>query len=1063
MKKLALLLCILLLSAPAWAATVYDGLRVFDGNDRFESNGWSSRPDFSPLAMWHFGEGSTVGTSVEDPVDSGHYVYRMNTTDAKCVWMVEEMPVFDITQGVTLVAKIQAESGGSVGDSAKTLAFGQPQPTDASPTNDTTNEVTVGNDATYGQFANLETRNAGNPSWVGVSAGYHVYRMTCTRESNGQKHWKVYIDENSTPTFEYDGGSGGSNKWYGPMFGTNKKGYTTRFDYVVFDPTGAYAPGTKVLIYDGPKCNVSGTDATITWTTDVTSDSTVYYGTDPNNLTSNQSDPALVTSHSIGLSGLTTNQTWYYKVVSAKSGWTSADSGLRSMNVVAVLGPTVNLIEDPTQVRMEWRTDYPADGAVYYGTDPGNLDLNVTHADLRQFHSMPIASLIAGKTYYYKVVSSDSGSDPDHFPLQTLVNSFDTLPASTSYDLYDVDDGGKWSDYNHQGLPGYQGFSQRFDPELSLPESHRPPLDGAYYAVGFRMWYRAGFKLRVKLFKWDTSWGTTTGKEPINTWTVSRIGHHGSKRYEWILLDLRTGDTPTYPQWIDSQYLLVAQVHDEETRYGATLIGNLRTTAQDGTTQNQAFDAIGNAKDDREYQIRLVVPEAPFTPCQTIDGTKKVGKNCPVSLNDAIVSAAFITEAGGGLYKPLAFAIEEVDKTVGSTTVYGRFSGIRVISNKADLLPGDKVDIKGSTTMVDGERVISADTVTEEATPGAAPDPFSMANIDTGGGDYGYQGAVVNDATASTPAMCRGMNNVGILMKLRGKVTARVGTGVFADYIYVDDAYGLQNEEWDYETGLKDGSSTGSDLNIGIRCRPPAGPEGGPIYLPEVGDYVEVTGVMGVRKVNNINTRYLWSMECSEPITTFEPYEYNYRVKWNLLSLPGQPKDPDPAVIFGSGDVIDGRLYRWYAPRQSMLLYDMFSPDMFGAMNISEGYWLKAAAADTISYDGFAALTDDRWISAPKGWKIMGMPFNHSSWWPDWRATDGTAMKTIYDASQYPGQANWMSSVGYFWDAAKQSMRSIGLEDDFPWTSQLDPWYGYWVKTFRHLGLVGPESSLPPE
>ncbi|HSL00487.1 MAG TPA: N,N-dimethylformamidase beta subunit family domain-containing protein [Rubrobacteraceae bacterium] len=62
-----------------------------------------------------------------------------------------------------------------------------------------------------------------------------------------------------------------------------------------------------------------GTDgsATISWSTDEASDSRVEYGTSPNSLDQNASDNARKTSHTIRLTGLMANTTYYYRVSSA--------------------------------------------------------------------------------------------------------------------------------------------------------------------------------------------------------------------------------------------------------------------------------------------------------------------------------------------------------------------------------------------------------------------------------------------------------------------------------------------------------------------------------------------------------------------------------------------------------------------------------------------------------------------------------------------------------------------------------------------------------------------------
>jgi N,N-dimethylformamidase beta subunit-like protein/uncharacterized protein DUF4082/purple acid phosphatase-like protein len=66
--------------------------------------------------------------------------------------------------------------------------------------------------------------------------------------------------------------------------------------------------------------------ATVTWTTDVASTSLVNYGTTSSSLNLNVSNAALVTAHSITLTGLTTGTTYYFTATSANSSGISATS-----------------------------------------------------------------------------------------------------------------------------------------------------------------------------------------------------------------------------------------------------------------------------------------------------------------------------------------------------------------------------------------------------------------------------------------------------------------------------------------------------------------------------------------------------------------------------------------------------------------------------------------------------------------------------------------------------------------------------------------------------------------
>ena len=61
----------------------------------------------------------------------------------------------------------------------------------------------------------------------------------------------------------------------------------------------------------------AGGTATVTWTTDEPATSRVDYGTSAGSLTLNVADPALVTSHTLQLTGLAPNTTYYFRVTSA--------------------------------------------------------------------------------------------------------------------------------------------------------------------------------------------------------------------------------------------------------------------------------------------------------------------------------------------------------------------------------------------------------------------------------------------------------------------------------------------------------------------------------------------------------------------------------------------------------------------------------------------------------------------------------------------------------------------------------------------------------------------------
>ncbi|MFQ6009873.1 MAG: fibronectin type III domain-containing protein [Candidatus Aenigmatarchaeota archaeon] len=60
---------------------------------------------------------------------------------------------------------------------------------------------------------------------------------------------------------------------------------------------------------------------------------------------------------------------------------------------------------------ISWETDEDTIGTVYYGTDAGKLNLNVSESSYGTTHSLTLTGLSAGTTYYYKIVTFDLGNN----------------------------------------------------------------------------------------------------------------------------------------------------------------------------------------------------------------------------------------------------------------------------------------------------------------------------------------------------------------------------------------------------------------------------------------------------------------------------------------------------------------------------------------------------------------------------------------------------------------------------------------------------------------------------
>ncbi len=142
-----------------------------------------------------------------------------------------------------------------------------------------------------------------------------------------------------------------------------------------------------------------------------------------------------------------------------------------------------------------------------------------------------------------------------------------------------------------------------------------------------------------------------------------------------------------------------------------------------------------------------------------------------------------------------------------------RASGIRVIGSGTGLVPGDIVDVTGAlgTRKLNGvasERQIQSATISK-VSPGSELRPLSMGGSRLGGEANPPYAPGVQDGV--------GLNNMGLLVRTWGKVTAKAGA-----YFWIDDG-----------AHIADSGHTG----VMVKC-----PD---INSPVVvGDYVSVTGIL---------------------------------------------------------------------------------------------------------------------------------------------------------------------------------------------------------------------------
>lgn len=131
---------------------------------------------------------------------------------------------------------------------------------------------------------------------------------------------------------------------------------------------------TPPVISNVASSNITSSSATITWDTDEIADSLVKYGTTSGNYTDNKYDSADVTSHSIGLTGLTENTTYYYVVSSTDPSNNTSESSEYSFTTEAApsqapYGGIPWAI--PGKIEAE-NYDTGGEGVAYHDTSVGN-------------------------------------------------------------------------------------------------------------------------------------------------------------------------------------------------------------------------------------------------------------------------------------------------------------------------------------------------------------------------------------------------------------------------------------------------------------------------------------------------------------------------------------------------------------------------------------------------------------------------------------------------------------------------------------------------------------------
>jgi hypothetical protein len=182
--------------------------------------------------------------------------------------------------------------------------------------------------------------------------------------------------------------------------------------------------------------SITSSAATIVWTSSTPASTQVDYGTSIAYGTTTTLNSALVTAHTVALSGLIENTTYHYRVRSVDgSNNTSLSGDFTFTTAKDTVAPIISAVAagpiTTTAATITWTTNQPANSLVAYGTTTSYGASTPLNSTLVTSHSMALSGLQSNTLYHFRVVSVDPSGNIAISPDST----FTTLPVPHSIDL----------------------------------------------------------------------------------------------------------------------------------------------------------------------------------------------------------------------------------------------------------------------------------------------------------------------------------------------------------------------------------------------------------------------------------------------------------------------------------------------------------------------------------------------------------------------------------------------------------------------------------------------------
>jgi peptidoglycan hydrolase-like protein with peptidoglycan-binding domain/phosphodiesterase/alkaline phosphatase D-like protein len=205
------------------------------------------------------------------------------------------------------------------------------------------------------------------------------------------------------------------------------------------DTTAPQVQTSSVAISTIETTSITTSGATITWQTDLPSDSQVEYGDSENLGTLSALNTVMTTSHSVTLTGLSQNTNYIFKVKSKPVGvlvqTVSISQEFDTLSQAVPVVAPANILSVSSSaittagVTISWTTDKNSTSKVEYGINTSYGASSAINQTMQTSHSVSLSNLQAGTTYHYRVQSIDEASNITYSEDYT----FTTSPSTTSF------------------------------------------------------------------------------------------------------------------------------------------------------------------------------------------------------------------------------------------------------------------------------------------------------------------------------------------------------------------------------------------------------------------------------------------------------------------------------------------------------------------------------------------------------------------------------------------------------------------------------------------------------